>query len=408
MRSPSFSWKALDQQGNIHAGTWEVANETEVRSRLFSKGYYPLTIASQQSRVRIFLSYFQVLARKSEHSLIWADILRRLALLVGAGIPLLTAVGILERQSQRIGSSGSTWSKVKEQLERGTEIAEALEQMIPPPSPYIKALIQAGERAGRLPEVLDYLSSELVDEYNYRRRLKGAFAYPLLLFLLTIGLVYALGILVLPVYEEIFFSLDAEISILTRVIFQLSHWLPFFGLFLLALGVMAFLIFRFKEPQHWQGMLRDYFARVPLFGKVLMFNDYRRFAQMLGTLLEAGIPLLEAFKLTQGAVLTFSMQSLVRELEEAARAGLSLTTVLAKSKRFPQDAVQLLEVGEESGQLSIMLHHVSKLFWLELEGYMHKVPGLVSPILIIFMTGLIGLVAVGVLLPIFDLGTYLQ
>ncbi|WP_019850908.1 type II secretion system F family protein [Desulfitobacterium sp. PCE1] len=408
MRCRTFAWRALDQEGNILEGIWEVRQGREVRSRLFAKGYYPLSISPRRRRLFDILSYLEFLNKKSDQLRIWAGITQHLSLLSGAGLPLLKAINILEKRSKGLRITPSAWSGAKEQLEAGVELSEALDFLIPPPTPYIRAMVQAGERAGRLPEILDNLSRDLFEEHTYRHRLKGALAYPLFLLVLTLGLIYVLNRLVLPVYEQIFLDMDAELSILTQVIFQVSHGLPFLVLGVLIVGIIYFLVLRFRRPDDWREKLWDALSKVPLFGRIYKLNDYLQFSQVLGTLLEAGIPLLEALKLTQGAVLTSSMKRVVGDLEEGARTGKGLAAVLVNRSDFPGDAAQMLEVGEESGQLSTMLHHLSRLFRMELEEQMNKVPHLVGPLLVMVLAGVIGLVAVGVLLPIFDLGTHLQ
>lgn len=408
MRSRCFSWKALDQEGNVLEGTWEVNQGTEVRNRLFAKGYYPLTIVPHQRRFQNLISYLDVQNKKSDQHRIWADITRRLSLLLEAGIPLLLAINILEKQSKGLRSTRLAWGQVKEELEAGAEFSEALIFVVPPPTPYISAMVQAGERAGKLPEVLEDLSRELMDEHNYRRKLKGALAYPAFLLVLTFGILYGLSLLVLPVYEQIFLSMGAELSFLTRVIFQVSHGLPYLVFFIVLAVIMTILVLRIREPDYWREKLRDTLSRVPFLGKVYRLNDYLQFSRVLGTLIEAGIPLLEALSLTRGTVLTFSMKNMVRELEEAARAGRGLTSILTSTEDFPKDAAQILEVGEESGQLDVMLYHLSKMFRMELEEQMHKVPQVIGPLLVMILAGIIGLVAVGVLLPIFDMGANLQ
>ncbi|MEM5817509.1 MAG: type II secretion system F family protein [Desulfitobacterium hafniense] len=407
MRNRSFAWRALDQEGNRLEGIWEVRQEGEVRSLLFRKGYYPLAISPRHSTLFNLLSYFELLSKKSDRLRIWADITQRLSLLLEAGLPLLPAIDILEKQSKgRV--TRLAWGQVKEQLEAGAELSEALDSLVPPPTPYIRAMAQAGERAGRLPEVLAHLSRDLFEEHTYRRKLKGALTYPIFLLVLTIGLIYALSFLVLPVYKQIFLSMDAELPVLTQVIFRVSHGLPFLVLGVFSVGMGSVLLLRLRHPDDWRERLRGGLSKVPFLGKVYQLYDYLQFSQILGTLLEAGIPLLEALRLTYGAVLTFSMKRVVADLEEAARAGKGLTTVLSDRSDFPGDAARMLEVGEESGQLSTMLYHLSRLFQMELEEQMAKVPHLVGPLLVMVLAGIIGLVAIGVLLPIFDIGTHLQ
>lgn len=404
----SFSWKALDKAGKIIKGTWEVNQGAEVRRRLFAKGYFPLSIVPRRRRFKGFITFLVIQNKKSDYLRIWAGILQKLSLLLSSGISLLLAIRILKDQNKGGLITRLGWERVQEELEEGLEFSQALKSLILPPNSYLIAIIQAGEQAGRLPETMENLSRELMEEHNYRRKLRGALAYPLLLLGLTICVLYALSLWVLPVYLQIFSSMTTELPLLTRVIFQVSEIFPMLLMFLILIGLGAFLFLRLSNPEFWREKLRDGLSRIPLFGKVYRLNEYLLFSQTLGTLLEAGIPLLEAFKLTRETVLTFTMKGLVQELEEAARAGRELAPILCSSEYFPRDGAQILEVGEESGQFVEMLLHLSRIFRMELEEQMDNIPHLIGPFLIVILAGIIGLVAVGVLLPIFDIGTHLQ
>lgn len=404
----SFSWKALDQDGQVIQGTWEVNRAADVRTQLFSQGYYPLKIHPKRRILYTLITSLDSMNKKSDQLRIWAGITHRLSLLLQAGIPLLQALEILGKQDKRSHFNLLTWDLVKERLEEGVEFSEALDFLVPPPTPYIRAMIQAGEQAGRLPEVLAKMSEELEEEFIFRRKLLGAFAYPAFLLLLTFGVIYALSIFVLPVYARIFSNLDTELPLLTQVIFEIAQFIPHIALILLLFVLGGFLVLRLRYPDTWRGKLNDGFSRLPLFGKIYRLNDCVQFAHVLGALLEAGIPLIDALNLTHGIVRTYPMKKMILQLGVAAREGRRLAPTLRLNRSFPRDASQMLEVGEEAGQLSEMLQHMGRMFRMDLEEQMKSLPQILGPLLIVLLSGIIGLVAVGVLLPIFDVGTHLQ
>lgn len=404
----SFSWKALDQDGRVIQGTWEVNRAAEVRTQLFAQGYYPLKIIPRRKFLYALTSSLDYMNKKSDQLRIWAAITHRLSLLLNAGISLLQALEILGEQDKRSRLNLLTWDLVKEHLEAGVEFSEALDSLVPPPTPYIRAMIQAGEQAGRLPEVLFKMSVELEEEFIFRRKLLGAFAYPAFLLLLTFGVIYALSIFVLPVYAQIFSNLETELPLLTEVIFKISQLIPNIALCLLLFVLGVFLLLRLRYPDTWRDKLNDRFCHLPLFGKIYRLNDYVQFAHVLGTLLEAGIPLMDALSLTHKTVRTYPMKKMVLQLRVAACEGRRLAPTLRLNQSFPRDGTQMLEVGEEAGQLSVMLQHMGRMFRMDLEEQMASLPQIIGPLLIVILSGIIGLVAVGVLLPIFDVGTHLQ
>jgi type IV pilus assembly protein PilC len=408
MENHSFSWKAMDQKGRILKGTWELSRESDVRTQLFSLGYFPLEIFQKRLFFHSLIAFVDRVNKKSDWVRIWAGLTRRLSLLLQAGIPLLQAVEILGEQDKSSRFSQHSWDSLKEMLESGVEFSEAMKFLEPEPTPYIQAMIQAGEQAGRMPEILVQISLELEEEFIYRRKLVSAYSYPTFLFLLALGVIYALNILVLPVYKQIFTNLEAELPLLTQVVFKVSGLIPIGVSMIILLPGAVFFIIRLRYPGSWREVLGNGFSYIPILGRIYRLNDCVQFSHVLGTLLDAGIPLLDALNLTKGTVRTYSMKHLIGQLGVAARAGKRIAPLLRHSKAFPLEAFHMLRVGEESGQLSEMLRHMAKMFRLDLEDQMEKIPRILGPSLIVLLSALIGLVAVGVLLPIFDVGTHLD
>jgi type IV pilus assembly protein PilC len=406
--SSSFSWKALDQEGRIIHGTWEVNRASDVRTQLFAQGYYPLRILPERRILHTLLYSLDYMNKKSNQQRIWAGITQRLSLLLQSGIPLLQALEILQTQEKTLKLNQLTWDLVIEELEAGSEFSEALEAFVPPPTSYIRAMIRAGEQAGRLSEVLEQMSKELEEEFIFRRKLLGAYAYPLFLLVLTFTVIYALSIFVLPVYEQIFSNLETELPLMTQVIFEITRFIPFIALLVPLSLLGGFIILRLRFPDTWREKLSAGLSRLPLFGKIYRLSDCVQFAHVLGALLGAGIPLIEALNLTSGTVRSFIMKKMIKQLEAAALEGRRLSPTLRLNRYFPRDASQMLEVGEESGQLSVMLLHMGRMFRMDLAEQMENLPRILGPTLIVILSTIIGLVAVGVLLPIFDVGTHLQ
>lgn len=408
MGNRSFNWKALDQDGRVIRGIWEFKHASEVRSQLFSQGYYPLEIRLNKQILHSVGSFMDRVNKKSDSLRIWAGIAKRLSLLLQAGIPLVTAIEILGETDKKARFSSFAWDLVKEQIEAGVELSEALQALHPSPTPFIRAMIRAGEQAGTLPEVLAQISVDFEEEYLFRRKLVGAYSYPLFLFLLAFGVIYALSVMVLPVYERIFMSLDSELPILTQVIFSFSRSLPWMMMTILLILMGLFLAIRVRYPKIWREKVSDLISRVPILGRIYRLNDWFQFTRVLATLLEAGIPLMEALNLTSGTVRHYEMKKMIAYLGNAAREGKRLAPVLRLSREFPIEASQMLAVGEESGQLCEMLHSMAKMFHMDLEEQMETLPRILGPVLIIIISAIVGAVAVGVLLPIFDVGTHLD
>ena len=411
MENRSYSWKAIDQEGRIISGRWEVNGPKEVRKKLFSLGYFPLNIRQNKPMFyELVQRIWRLLGRVSQLDQLrnWSLITKRLSVLLQSGIPLVKAIEILDQTTKNKRYKHFNWHQVKEKVESGAEFHEALKVMTYPPSPLVIAIIRAGEYVGRLSEALSDISKDLEQQFLFRRKLSEAYAYPVFLLVLTVLILYVLSVMVLPVYEQVFASLDTDLPFMTQVVFGLLHDCPVFLFGMIGVLATCFGILRFRNPRNWQDILSDWLCKVPILGQVYRLNNWYQFTNLLAILLEAGIPMMEALGLTRGALKGNYMKKLLLQLEHAAREGKRLSPVLRLHRDFPQDAIQMLAVGEESGQLSEMLRLMAKTFHYDLEEQMQRLPRIIGPSLIIFIALMIGGIAVGILIPAFDVGTHIE
>jgi Type II secretory pathway, component PulF len=209
-------------------------------------------------------------------------------------------------------------------------------------------------------------------------------------------------------YEKLFMDMGAELPFLTGVIFACGRKLPVFLWSGLGLITSGLLVLRLTSPELWKKRLERILGRLPLIGKVYRLRDLVQFNRMLGRLLVAGIPLLEALRLTTGALRGQEMLELMNQLVLHVRQGKRMAPLLRASRVFPKEGAEMIAVAEEAGQLERMLHYVTKMFRRELEDQLDRLTRMIEPALILVVAGLIGLVAAGVMLPIFDLSSYLQ
>ncbi|HVJ48897.1 type II secretion system F family protein [Desulfitobacterium sp.] len=409
MEVREYSWKAADAEGRIIQGTWQGTGLAEIRRRLFFEGYYPLRIRSS-NRLMELLSALQAFDFRWNSLRFWANLTQRLGMLLEAGIPIISALELMTLQERRKARPGpqTNWGEVKGFIEAGLALSEALDYIKPPPTQTIRALIRAGEQAGKLSEILNQLARDLEEEYQFRHKIQETLAYPGFLFVLALVVIFVLGIFVLPVYEQIFSNLDSSLPIMTQVIFTVARRLPFIISLILAgvLGGIAFL--RLKHGKGWREKGAEFLGWTPLWGSLYKQSDQVQFFRILGTLMEAGIPLADALNLAQETVRLPAMKGKIRELIHATREGRRLSLILQSDSFFPPDVALLWAIGEESGQLSTILQHLAKMTRRDLEEKMERLTSILGPVLVMGMAAIIGAVAIGVMMPIFDVGTKIQ
>jgi len=400
MSGQQFVWKAVDTNGIIQHGVW-VGNEiSEVQTRLKKEGYFPVAIRTRRNWQSVFLP-----TRKNFQ---WSHFARRLATLLEAGIPLLQALEIMTFHVEKSTVQMEQWKSIKKRVEEGSDLSEAMSLLNPSPNSFVLSMIKAGEYTGTLGKVLSEVADETDQDMVYQKKIKAALAYPLFLLCAVVIVLYVLSVYVLPMYEKLFLGMGSELPLLTKVIFDCGRKLPVLLWSTLGLTAGGLLVLRLTSPELWKKRLQHLLSLLPLSAKVYRLRDLVQFSRMLGRLLAAGIPLLEALRLTAGALRGREMLELMNQLVLHVRQGKRMAPLLRASKVFPMESAEMIAVAEETGQLDRMLHYVTQMFRRELEDRLDRLSRMIEPALILAIAGLIGLVAAGVMLPIFDLSTHLE
>ncbi|HZK53203.1 MAG TPA: type II secretion system F family protein [Desulfosporosinus sp.] len=400
MKAQRFVWKAVDTNGIIQHGVW-VGNEiSDIQGRLKNEGYFPVAIRTRRDWKSVCLP-----ARKKFQ---WSHFARRLATLLEAGIPLLQALEIMTFHQEKSTDQLEQWKTIKGRVEEGSDLSEAMSLLNPPPNSFVLSMIKAGEYTGTLGKVLSEVADETDQDFGYQKKIKAALAYPLFLLFAVVIVLYVLSVYVLPMYEKLFMGMGTELPMLTQVIFVCGRKIPVLLWSGLVLIVVGLLVLRLTSPDLWKTRLRHLLGRLPLSAKVYRLRDLVQFTRMLGRLLAAGIPLLEALRLTTGALRGREMLELMNQLVLHVRQGKRMAPLLRASKVFPKEGAEMIAVAEETGQLDRMLHYVTYMFRSELEDYLNRLTRMIEPALILAIAGLIGIVAAGVMLPMFDLSTHLE
>ncbi|MDP4125823.1 MAG: type II secretion system F family protein [Bacillota bacterium] len=400
MKKQRFVWKAVDESGIIQHGSWIGEEISEVQARLRKEGYFPVAVRATRNWQSMFLP--------ARSNIQWSQFARRLATLLEAGIPLLQALELMTFSEEKLTFEQEQWRNVKELVEAGSDLSEALSLLNSSPNTFVLSMIKAGEYTGTLGKVLNEIADELDQELVYHKKIKSALAYPLLLFIAVVVVLYVLSVWVLPMYEKLFTSMGAELPFLTRVIFAGGRLIPLLLWNTIGLSLCCLLVLKHGIPKRWKMGLDRLLGRIPFFGKVYRLRDLVQFSRILARLIDSGIPLLEALRLTAGTLRCQEMLELTNQLVNDVRQGKRMAPLLRSNRIFPREGAEMISIAEESGQLISMLQYVTKLFRQELDDQLNRLTRMLEPALILLLAGLIGLVASGVMLPIFDLSSQLE
>ncbi|MFA9462049.1 type II secretion system inner membrane protein GspF [Thiohalorhabdus methylotrophus] len=396
----AFEYQALDARGRSRKGILTGDSPRQIRSQLRNQGLYPVEVqpVAEQSgkQGRPMLG-----GRVSAAGL--ALLTRQLATLVRAGMPLEEALRALGEQVNG-RQLQSVVAGVRAQITEGSTLTEAL-GTFPRTFPELyRVMVEAGEASGRLEEVLDRLADYTEQRQAMRQKLGVALIYPILVTVVAILVVVALLTYVVPEVVRVFESTGQSLPLLTRGLIASSDFLRANGLILaLLLGGTGLVTgYALRRPRIRYGFDR-LLLRLPFIGRLSRTINSARLARTLAILTESGVPLLEAIRIGGRVVKNKPIREAVEEAAVSVREGGRLHAALGQSGYFPPLMVHMLSAGEESGELEKMLERAASNQERELESAVSAATALMEPVLILVMGGIVLVIVLAILLPIFEM-----
>jgi general secretion pathway protein F len=396
----AFEYTALDAQGRQRKGVLEGDTARQVRSQLREQGLTPLAVdAVAEKETRARGSLFQRGVSATDLALIT----RQLATLVRSGLPLEEALRTVARQTEKPRIKSMILA-VRSRVMEGHPLATGLGEF-----PHIfpelyRATVSAGEQSGHLDVVLERLADYTEKRQALRSKIQLALFYPAIL--TTMALLVTTGLLtyVVPQVVQVFENIGQQLPLLTRALIALSAFLRSYGIILLIVIIGAAFAFQrsLKSPENlWR--FHAFLHRLPLIARLKRGLNTARFARTLSILAASGVPVLEALRIAGQVMSSLPMRAAVEAAAARVREGSSLAAALERSGYFPPMALHLIASGESSGKLESMLERAAENQERELETTIAALMGMFEPLLILVMGGLVLIIVLAILLPIFDL-----
>ena len=332
-----------------------------------------------------------------------AVMMRQLAVMVGAGLPLAESLAVLCRQqeSRRLGAAVGS---VARDVESGSTLAGAMNRHPRIFSRLAVAMTGIGEAGGRLDQSLMRLALELEKAASTAAQVRGAFAYPLVVGAIGVLVVAVILWRVVPIFSDLYEGLDAELPLLTRIVVEVSES---FGLWAgsagLVLGGAAFALHRIRRTETGGVVCDRAFLAVPLFGRLLHRAAISRFCRTLSVLTGAGVPVLDGLDIARRAVDNRFLERAVSRVRGQVEAGASLSRPLEQCGLFPPMVVQMVAVGERTGDLDGSHEKIAEFYEEEVRRATQTILPLIEPLLILILGGVIGGIVIAMYLPIWTL-----
>ena len=397
---PAFEYVALDQAGRTRKGVEEGDSSRQVRTRLREKGLMPMSVnevAEKQSVLR--MPILQRRIKPLELSLAT----RQMATLARAGMPIEEVLGTVARQSEA-PKVKATLSAVRTRVMEGLPLVHFMGEFPSVFPPIYRTTIAAGEQAGRMDLVLERLADNVEAQNAMRQKIQLAMFYPAILTLVALLVVVALLTYVVPEVVQVFTGMNQQLPWLTRALIATSDTVRDWGwLMLLSIvGVVMLTRQLLKRPAaryRWD----DAMLKLPLIGRLIRGLNTARFARTLNILAGSGVPLLEALNMSASIISNAPMREAVTEAARRVREGAGIGHALERSGYFPPMTLSLIKSGESSGTLDKMLERAAETQERELEARIAMVMGVFEPLLILAMGGVVLVIVLAILLPIFEL-----
>ncbi|GAA0682325.1 type II secretion system inner membrane protein GspF [Dyella marensis] len=402
-----FHYRAVSDTGDILHGEMEAASVDEVIARLQDQGHTPLE-ARPANEAGSSGSFGGLFKRGPFTGDQLAQFTHQLATLLGAGQPLDRALGILldlpegERARKLI-------ERVRDRVRGGTTLSQAFDEEHGVfPKLYI-SLVRAGEAGGSLEDTLRRLADYLERSQQLRGSIVNALIYPAFLMVGVLGSLVLLLAYVVPQFVPIFEDMQVPIPLITQAVLALGNLIQsWWWLLVLLIGGGIFVWrARMRDPAYrlaWHGKL----LQKRVVGPLLLKVETARIARTLGTLVKNGVPLLSALTIARQVTSNRALDEALAQAAEQVKGGSGLSLALAQSQRFPRLALQMVQVGEEAGQLDTMLLKVADTFELESKRAIDRLLAALVPALTIVMTILVAIIMAAILLPLLSLTSNIQ
>ncbi len=405
-----YEYRALNSKGKETSGIVEAESRVSAGQILKRMDLYPVTISETTGKSiekkRRDISVAAVFERITK-----ADVTvftTQFAALVEAGMPVVVALDIVIQQTEK-RSMRKMLSVIKEEVNKGVSLADAF-QLFPRhfSSLYIN-MVRAGQESGSLEIVLQRLADFLQLQMEMRSKITATLAYPLLMLVVGITVVFFLVAFVIPTVSGIFEEMNQALPLPTMILLAGSGFLKKTWIYLL-LTIVALVVFlsRYKRTPKGRAFIDRLKLKTPLIGVQYKRIIMTRFTRTLATLLTNGVPIVTSFDIVKNIIDNTLIADAVEKARDDIKEGKEISKPLANSGIFPPVVVNMVAVGEKSGQLEEMLNRVSKIMEAELDSALKKLMSLFEPIMILLMGGIVAFIVISILLPIFEMNQLIR
>lgn len=417
----TYTYQALNASGKTQKGTVEAASSEEAIQRIKSQGYFPTSVQAQKAKKSSNKAEkaaekatkpkkkkkgggFSIGGVSPKYLALFT---RQLSTLQDAGLPLLRSLQILESQ-QKPGLLKNILLGVTEEVEGGSSLSESMGKYPKAFDHLYVKMVNAGEIGGVLDVILQRLSEFMEKAERLKRKIKGAMVYPVVVIIVALAILTGIMLMIIPKFEEIFLDFGIELPWLTQMLINTSRWVAGTNT---AGGIPGWAIMVFGGPILWitfklirktppgKATFDTLILWVPVLGGLIRKTVIARFTRTLGTLISAGVPILEAVTITSQTSGNYVFEKALTNVHDSIREGETFATPLRESKTCDAIVVNMIDVGEETGEMDAMLLKIADNYDEEVDVAVAALVSLIEPLMVVVLGVMVGTIVVAMFLP---------
>lgn len=398
-----FKYKILDKEKEIKEGLIEAINKDFAVETLQDKGFSIVSIAELPSRK---ISGLTILDRIKLKDLVVFS--RQFAVMLSANITLVQALKILVEQTTNTKLKIIV-SEIADKVDGGSKLSDALANYPKIFSNFYISVVKSGETSGKLDEVLNYLADEMEKDYDITSKIKQAMIYPIFIFVGLFSVGILMMIFVIPKLTSILQETGAELPLSTRILigtssFLFKYW-PY--ILIIIIGLVISLRYYISKP----GGRRNYdiiILRIPIFGKLFQLIYLVRFCRSMNTLIVGGVTITSSLKIASEVVNNKTYKELIEQTIKEVEDGESISSVFSKSKIIPKMVSQMLNIGEKTGKIDIILEHITNFYSRQITNIVGNLMVLMEPLIMVIMGVAVGIMVAAIILPMYNMASQFE
>ncbi|MCX7779152.1 MAG: type II secretion system F family protein [Patescibacteria group bacterium] len=394
-----FEYKIKLEDESIVQGEIEGPDEALIVETLSRQG---TIISLRKKRKKIFQEKFFRTKIKHKDLIVFT---RQLAIMLSANFPLVRALETLLSQTTNQNLK-EVVNEIVNDTKGGTKLSTSLSKFPQFFSPFFINMVKSGETVGKLDEVLNYLADEQEKDYEFRSKIKGALIYPLFIITLVIIVMIVMMTFIIPQLSTVFLETGAQLPLSTRVLINLSnfmvrYWWLIFSLF----GGAFFLFTKITKKGKGKKFLDRIQIKIPIIGELFQKIYLIQFSRSFSTLISGGVTLPEALKIVGEVMPNSIYKEIIEATLKEVNEGRSIATIFSQRKEVPPILSQMLVVGEQAGQIEMVLNKIANFYTREVEILISRLTNLIEPLIIMLLGLGVAFIVSGIILPIYNLAS---